>query len=81
MGFTHQLITGVWAGNDNNASMNAAAGSPSVQLWRVFMGGAGTSTPLSEAPSEESSELSSEVQPEKGEHSDISGILEGIDLE
>lgn len=43
VGFTSRLVTGIWAGNDNNTSMNPEAGSPSVQLWRRFMKKAGTS--------------------------------------
>lgn len=37
IGFTSELITGVWSGNDDNTSMNPAAGSPSVKLWQLFM--------------------------------------------
>lgn len=37
IGFTPELVTGVWAGNDDNASMDPKAGSPSVKLWQQFM--------------------------------------------
>lgn len=37
VGFTPELVTGVWAGNDNNASLDPKPGSPSVKLWRLFM--------------------------------------------
>lgn len=37
IGFTPDLITGVWAGNDDNRSMDPKAGSPSVKLWHLFM--------------------------------------------
>lgn len=35
--FNHSLITGVWAGNDNNTSLNSTAGSPSARLWHLYM--------------------------------------------
>ncbi len=37
IGFTPSLITGVWAGNDDNKSMDPTPGSPSARLWHVFM--------------------------------------------
>lgn len=37
IGFTPELVTGVWAGNDDNSSMDPKPGSPSVKLWRLFM--------------------------------------------
>ncbi|MBA3813816.1 MAG: PBP1A family penicillin-binding protein [Alphaproteobacteria bacterium] len=37
IGFTPELVTGVWAGNDDNTSLDPKAGSPSVKLWRLFM--------------------------------------------
>lgn len=37
IGFTSDLVTGVWAGNDDNTSMDPKAGSPSVKLWQQFM--------------------------------------------
>ncbi len=37
IGFTSNYITGVWAGNDDNRSMNAEAGSPSSRLWHLYM--------------------------------------------
>lgn len=37
IGFTPELVTGVWSGNDDNTPMNPKPGSPSVKLWRLFM--------------------------------------------
>jgi penicillin-binding protein 1A len=37
IGFTPELVTGVWTGNDDNTSMDPKPGSPSVKLWRLFM--------------------------------------------
>ena len=39
MGFTPYLITGTWAGNDNNIPMKPAAGSPATRLWHLYMAG------------------------------------------
>jgi penicillin-binding protein 1A len=38
IGFTPELVTGVWTGNDDNSSMDLSkAGSPSVRLWQKYM--------------------------------------------
>lgn len=37
IGFTPELVTGVWSGNDDNTSMNPKPGSPSVKLWNRYM--------------------------------------------
>lgn len=37
IGFTPELITGVWAGNDDNTPMDPKPGSPAAQLWRLYM--------------------------------------------
>jgi len=37
VGFTPELITGTWAGNDDNMSMDPKAGSPAGRLWHLFM--------------------------------------------
>ncbi len=37
IGFTPEFITGVWAGNDDNTSLDPTPGSPSVKLWRLYM--------------------------------------------
>lgn len=38
VGYTPDLVTGVWAGNDNNDSMNyLAGGSMATRLWKGFM--------------------------------------------
>lgn len=46
IGFTPELVTGVWAGNDDNTPMDPKAGSPSVKLWQKFM----AQTPRSSVP-------------------------------
>lgn len=43
IGFTPELITGTWAGNDDNTSLDLKGGSPSAQLWRLFMAGTSSS--------------------------------------
>lgn len=35
--FTAELITGTWAGNDDNTSMDPKTGSPAGRLWHLFM--------------------------------------------
>lgn len=58
MGFTPELVTGVWAGNDDNTPMNPRPGSPAVRLWHLFMASAPYTTtifPQEYAPVEESS--------------------------
>ena len=37
IGFTPELVTGVWAGNDDNTPMNPEAGSPAARLWHLYM--------------------------------------------
>ncbi|MEL3891520.1 PBP1A family penicillin-binding protein [Ferrovibrio sp. MS7] len=38
IGYTPDLITGVWVGNDNNAPMNkVTGGGMPAQIWRAFM--------------------------------------------
>lgn len=39
MGFTPSLITGTWAGNDDNTPMKPDAGSPAARLWHLYMAG------------------------------------------
>lgn len=65
IGFTPELVTGVWSGNDDNTSMNPQPGSPSVKLWRLFM----SQTPHSSdklyyEDSEEKAEVESTSAPE-----------------
>lgn len=37
VGFTSQLITGVWGGNDNNTPMDPTSGGAVARLWRLYM--------------------------------------------
>lgn len=37
IGFTPDLITGAWAGNDDNTAMDPKAGSPAARLWHLYM--------------------------------------------
>lgn len=37
MGYTPSLVTGVWAGNNDNRSMTKAASAVSAPIWRSFM--------------------------------------------
>lgn len=45
IGFTPELVTGVWAGNDDNTPLDPKGGSPSVRLWHLFMSHIPYSTP------------------------------------
>jgi penicillin-binding protein 1A len=46
VGYTADLVTGVWVGNDDNRPMNRVAGSGlPAQIWRTFMQDAVRSTP------------------------------------
>ncbi len=52
IGYTADLIAGVWFGNDNNAPMNkVAGGSLPAQTWRSFMLAATRSMPVRPLPS------------------------------
>lgn len=46
MGYTPQLATGVWAGNNNNKSMTAAAASASAPIWNYYMSRATKDDPV-----------------------------------
>lgn len=46
MGYTPQLATGVWAGNNNNKSMTAAASSASAPIWNYYMSRATKDDPV-----------------------------------
>jgi penicillin-binding protein 1A len=52
MGFTPYLITGTWAGNDNNTPMKSEAGSPAARLWHLYMSGTPQGNPPSPPPQE-----------------------------
>lgn len=49
IGFTSALITGTWAGNDDNTPMKPEAGSPAARLWHLYMENV-PQRPLSPAP-------------------------------
>jgi penicillin-binding protein 1A len=68
LGFTSNLITGIWAGNDDNTSMNALAGSPSSRLWHLYM----TETPQA-PPTPESI-----TPPEPSSSGLIDGLIESL---
>ncbi len=52
VGYTADLVTGVWFGNDNNAPMNkVTGGSLPAQAWRSFMLAATRSMPVRPLPS------------------------------
>ncbi len=57
IGFTPECITGVWAGNDDNTSLDPKPGSPAGRLWHLYMSGVPsfsvTSAPQERAPVEE----------------------------
>ncbi len=52
VGYTADLVAGVWFGNDNNAPMNqVVGGSVPAQTWRAFMLAATRSMPVRALPS------------------------------
>ncbi len=52
VGYTADLVTGVWFGNDDNSAMNkVTGGSLPAQTWRVFMMAATRSMPIRALPS------------------------------
>jgi len=66
IGFTPELITGTWAGNDNETPMNPNAGSPAARLWHLYM---------SEVPFREASFHKEVLSPEEAESH---GFLEDL---
>lgn len=65
VGFTPELITGTWAGNDDNAPMDPKPGSTSARLWHLFM---------AQVPSSRASFAAPEPEP----ISSSNGLLEGL---
>jgi len=52
IGFTADLVTGVWVGNDDNAPMNkVTGGSLPTHIWHDFMAAAESGLPVKELPS------------------------------
>lgn len=65
IGFTPELVTGVWAGNDDNTSMNPKPGSPAVKLWHLFMSQIPYSaTTFYQTANENNSAIDAPLQPE-----------------
>lgn len=60
MGFTPSLITGTWAGNDDNTSMKPGAGSPAARLWHLYMAGTPQNSEMSYQFPDENPIMSSE---------------------
>lgn len=51
MGYTPDLVTGVWVGNDDNSAMKKVTGGMlPARIWHDFMQGALGDTPVSEIP-------------------------------
>jgi penicillin-binding protein 1A len=51
IGFTAELVTGVWVGNDDNSPMKkVTGGSLPAQLWHAFMAGALEGEPIRPLP-------------------------------
>lgn len=69
IGFTSNYITGVWAGNDDNTSMNPDAGSPSARLWHLYM---------SEIPQSAPVFYSEEAEPPAEIPSSSGGLIDGL---
>ena len=45
VGFTTDLITGTWAGNDDNSELDPRGGSPAARLWHLYMAETPTTSP------------------------------------
>ncbi len=67
VGFTAELITGAWAGNDDNTPMNPKPGSPAARLWHLFM----VEIPVKPTPS-------SQEETSRGDSPSSGGLLEGL---
>lgn len=83
IGFTPELVTGVWAGNDDNASMDPKKGSPSVKLWQLFMSqiphsAATFDSPRSETGSTPVSDSVQKAEPESPSGGFIDQLLDGL---
>jgi len=51
IGYTADLVAGVWVGNDNNAPMNKVAGGGlPAEIWKAFMSKAGDAYPARPLP-------------------------------
>lgn len=71
VGFTpHGMITGVWAGNDDNTPMDPKPGSPAARLWHLYMAQIPPkATILQEAVTEEETPSSGGL---------LDGLIEGL---
>jgi penicillin-binding protein 1A len=50
IGYTPDLVTGVWLGNDNSAPMLGVGGATAAALWRNYMRDALKGTPPNPLP-------------------------------
>ncbi|MBS0271115.1 MAG: PBP1A family penicillin-binding protein [Proteobacteria bacterium] len=66
IGFTPELITGTWAGNDDNTPLDPKPGSPAGRLWHLYMAG----TPHTQQSFSKEETVVEEVSSE--------GVLEGF---
>jgi penicillin-binding protein 1A len=80
VGFTPELVTGVWAGNDDNTSLDPKPGSPSVKLWRLFMAETPRSVPSFYAaePREEVSSIPQEPEAEQPSGGLLDQLIEDL---
>jgi penicillin-binding protein 1A len=59
VGFTPQLVTGVWVGNDDNSEMKKVTGGMlPAQIWHEFMAAATASMPVENIPTDGGSRVS-----------------------
>ncbi len=76
IGYTADLVTGVWFGNDDNAPMNnVIGGGLPAQTWRNFMLAATRSMPIRPLPSAQPSGIATVAAPVRGFFDRLFGLF------
>jgi penicillin-binding protein 1A len=76
IGYTADLVTGVWFGNDDNAPMNnVIGGGLPAQTWRDFMLAATRSMPIRPLPSAQPSGIATVAAPVRGFFNRLFGLF------
>jgi penicillin-binding protein 1A len=78
MGFTPELVTGVWVGNDDTAPMKkVTGGSLPASIWRQYMAGALKGVPVAEIPNQEGPGLLGQLLPWLGSGQEPASLPSG----
>jgi penicillin-binding protein 1A len=76
IGYTADLVTGVWFGNDDNApTNNVIGGGLPAQTWRHFMLAATRSMPIRPLPSAQPSGIAAVAAPVRGFFNRLFGLF------